>query len=197
VGLAVPVWSGCHPYDAVPVQFSCHVSQANGEVVHHEWLAEGPGDPRPALAERLVTACRGARTVVAYNAPFERRCLEHLGAAVPHYAGALRGIADRLMDLLPVMRSHVYHPDFGGSFRLKKVAPALAPELRYDGLAIRDGQFASLELVRLLFDGAAAEDDAKGRLRADLQRYCSQDTWALVKVLERLRGLASRVPTAR
>jgi hypothetical protein len=28
VGLAVPVWEGCHPYDAVPVRFSCHVQEA-------------------------------------------------------------------------------------------------------------------------------------------------------------------------
>ena len=27
VGLAVPVWHGCHPYDQVPVQFSCHVAR--------------------------------------------------------------------------------------------------------------------------------------------------------------------------
>ena len=97
VGLAVPVWNGCHPYDAVPVQFSCHVAQADGQVTHHAWLAEGPEDPRPALAERLVAACRGARTVVAYNAPFERRCLEQLADAVPHLAAPAerdRGPAD-------------------------------------------------------------------------------------------------------
>src|SRR5207302_6396448 len=83
VGLAIPVWDGCHPYDAVPVQFSCHVQDADGHVTHHEWLAEGPEDPRPALAERLVRACEGARTVVAYNAGFEGRCIEQMAEALP------------------------------------------------------------------------------------------------------------------
>jgi predicted RecB family nuclease len=187
VGLAVPVWNGCHPYDAVPVQFSAHVVPGDGQVTHHDWLAEGSRDPRPALAERLVTACAGARIVVAYNAPFERRCLAHLADAVPELATPLTAIAARLTDLLPVVRNHVYHPNFGGSFSLKSVLPALVPEVRYDGLAIADGQSASLELVRLLFGGDGLEPGARQPLRVALLAYCRQDTWALVKLLERLR----------
>jgi hypothetical protein len=49
-GLAEAVWNGCHPYDQVPVQFSCHVLHADGQMTQHAWLAAGPGDPRPALA---------------------------------------------------------------------------------------------------------------------------------------------------
>jgi hypothetical protein len=33
---AVPVWSGCHPYTPVPVQFSCHVQDRRGGVTHRE-----------------------------------------------------------------------------------------------------------------------------------------------------------------
>jgi predicted RecB family nuclease len=189
VGLAVPVWNGCHPYDAVPVQFSCHVVQSDGRLAHHAWLADGPGDPRPAIAERVVAACEGARTVVAYNALFERRCLEDTANAVPHLAVPLRDIASRLTDLLPVIRNYIYHPDFGGSFSLKRVLPALVPELRYDGLAIADGESASLELVRLLFHGDRLDPDARDRLRRDLLCYCDQDTRGLVRLLERLRQL--------
>jgi len=187
VGLAVPVWNGCHPYDAVPVQFSCHVATADGRVTHHEWLAEGSGDPRVALTERLVAACQGARTVVAYNAPFERSCLGQLAVAVPDWAAPLGEISDRLTDLLPVMRNHVYHPDFRGSFSLKTVVPALLPELSYDGLAIADGQSASLELVRLLGHEEVVEPEVRARLRNDLLSYCRQDTLGLVKLLECLR----------
>ena len=83
LGLAVPVWNRCHPYDNVPVQFSCHVQEADGSVTHHEWLAEGPEDPRPALAQQLIEACECARTVVAYNAGFERKCIEQMADAFP------------------------------------------------------------------------------------------------------------------
>jgi len=190
VGLPIPVWNGCHPYDAVPVQFSCHVEDAGARLTHHEWLAEGAGDPRPALAERLIRACSSARTIVVYYAAFERDCLQRMAEALPALAGPLRSFADRLVDLLPMVRNHVYHPAFGGSFSLKSVLPAMVPELRYDLLPIGDGQTASLELERLMFQEAEMVPEARARLREDLLRYCQQDTWGLVKLLERLRLLA-------
>jgi predicted RecB family nuclease len=110
--------------------------------------------------------------------------------ALPALARPLRRIADRLVDLLPVVRNHVYHPDLGGSFSLKSVLPAMVPELRYDILAIGDGATASLELERLLFQEEELAPEAKAQLRLDLLRYCHQDTWGLVKLLERLRHLA-------
>jgi uncharacterized protein DUF2779 len=139
--------------------------------------------------ERVVTACAGALAVVAYNAPFERGCLQHLARAVPRLAEPLNEVAARLIDLLPVVRSHIYQPDFCGSFSLKRVLPALVPELRYDALAITDGESASLNLVQSLFHGNTFQPEATQRLRDDLLRYCAQDTWGLVKLLERLRQL--------
>jgi predicted RecB family nuclease len=190
VGLPIPVWNGCHPYDQVPVQFSCHVQNAAGDLTHHAWLAEGSGDPRPALTARLVTACERARLIVAYNAPFERACIRQLADSVPHLAARLESIAGRVTDLLPVVRNHVYHPDFGGSFSLKRVLPALVPAARYDGLAIAGGETASLELARLLFHADAMAPADKERVRRELLEYCHLDTWGLVKLLERLRLLA-------
>lgn len=50
---------------------------------------------------------------------------EHLAAAVPSRRAALGKVAGRLVDLLPIVRDHVYHPDFLGSFSQKSVLPAL------------------------------------------------------------------------
>jgi predicted RecB family nuclease len=190
VGLAIPVWNGCHPYDALPVQWSCHVEDAAGRMMQHAWLADGPGDPRPELAERLLAACEPARTIAAYNASFERGCILRLAEGAPHLAPRLTRIAERLVDLLPIVRNHVYHPDFGGSFSLKSVLPALVPELGYDGLAISEGAMASVELERLLFRGEEMAPAEKEQLRGDLMRYCDLDTLGLVRLLERLRRLA-------
>jgi hypothetical protein len=55
------------------------------------------------------------------------RSLAELNAAHPR--GADQEIQSRLWDLLPVVRNHVYHPRFGGSFSLKDVLPALVPEI--------------------------------------------------------------------
>ena len=189
VGLAIPVWDGCHPYDQVPVQFSAYVPDSRGALQAHDWLAEGPGDPRPALAERLLAVCAGARAVVTYGS-FDRDRIRDLAAALPHLTAPLEALATRVVDLLPVVRNHVYHPDFGGRFSLKRVLPALVRELDYRGLAIAEGETASLELGRLLFHGAEMDAEERARLRADLLAYCHQDTWGLVRLLERLRGLA-------
>ena len=187
---AIPVWNGCGPYLAVPVQLSCHVLDARGATTHHEHLAEGPGDPRPAMAEAVIQACQGAATVVAYNASFERRCLEHLAEQVPARREALLAVAARLVDLLPMVRDHVYHPAFGGSFSMKTVGPALVPGLDYAGMEIGEGGTASAVLERLLLSGEPAGAAERATVRRQLLDYCRQDTLAMVKVVERLRALA-------
>ncbi len=189
-GLPIPVWNGCHPWDALPVQWSCHVEDGAGGLAHHAWLAEGPDDVRPALAEQLLAACEPARTIVAYHARFERECIQRIAAGAPALAPRLARIAERLVDLLPIVREHVYHPAFGGSFSLKRVLPALVPGLGYDDLAIADGALASVALERLLWGGDAVSHAERGRLRADLQGYCARDTLGLSRLLERLRSLA-------
>ncbi len=193
VAPAVPVWSGCHPFDAIPVQFSCHRQDGSGGYEHHEWLADGSDDPRTALAERLIEACAGARTVFAYNASFERACLRRVAAALPpKLARGLGDIDGRLQDVLPLVRDHVYHPDFEGSFSLKSVLPVLVSDLSYEGLEISEGGAASAELERLLFRSDSLEHEARAQLRQNLLRYCQLDTWGTVRLFERLQELAGR-----
>jgi len=189
---AIPAWNGCRPYDQIPAQFSCHVVAADGSTAHHEWLADGPGDPRPELARRLVAACRDARTVVAYNMGFEQRGIRLLAEAAPELADALNDIASRLADPWPVLREHVYHPDFGGGFSLKAVLPALVPELSYEGLEVAGGTVASVEIARLMFEGDGFAPGERERVRAALRQYCALDTRGLMALLERMRTLAGQ-----
>lgn len=188
VSRPIPVWPGCRPWEIVPVQFSVHVERG-GKLEHHAFLAEGPDDPRPAIAEALVAACAGARRVVAYYASFERDCIRHLAEAVPQHARELRRIERRLVDLLPAVRNHIYHPDFGGSFSIKAVLPALVPGLSYDDLPIHEGELASAQLTRLLFKEGEIPPAERAELRRHLLRYCERDSWAMVQLLDRLRGL--------
>ena len=187
---AIPVWQGCRPYDQVPAQFSCDVVDAAGHVVHHEWLADGGDDPRPEVAERVVDACRGAETVVAYNATFEGLVLRELAEAVPAHAADLTAIETRLIDALPLVRDHVYHPAFGGSFSLKAVLPALVSGMHYDDLDVAGGRAATIELARQMFEREALSGEERERMRSALRRYCAQDTLGVVRLLDRLNALA-------
>ena len=90
------------------------------------------------------------------------------------------------MDLLPLIRKHVYHPEFHGSYSIKSVYPALVPKAGYDDLAISEGGSASAAYVALI----SPETPAKERktLRRDLLAYCKRDTEAMVGLFEALRG---------
>src|SRR5437870_4198794 len=149
VSVARPRRGGSQTWQNVPVEFSWHVEERGRGLVHHEWLAAGPADPRPALADAVVAACAGARKVVAYHASFERECIRRLAEAAPRCASELQRIEQKLVDLLPLLRKHIYHPDFGGSFSIKRTLPALVPGLSYRDLKIGEGEPATLELVRL------------------------------------------------
>jgi Domain of unknown function(DUF2779) len=194
VSPAIPVWNGCRPWDQVPVQFSVHIEKPRGGYTHHAWLAEGADDPRPEQAERLVEACAGAQAIVAYNSSFERGCIKLLATATPGLARELGLLELKLVDLLPVVRNNVYHPKFNGSFSLKSVIPALVPDVTYEGLEIKDGAAATLALWRLVFEPERLGRRERAAMRRALLDYCERDSWATVKLLDRLRGLAGVPP---
>jgi hypothetical protein len=71
-----------------------------------------------------------------------------------------------------------------GSASLKSVLPAFVPVLSYAGLAIADGETASLMYLKALKNEVV--DEEKKRIYADLWKYCRLDTLAEVKLLEEL-----------
>ena len=148
-----------------------------------------PGDPRRELAERMIEATRGAKRIVTYSA-FEKTRIAELQALVPKLAEPLGALLGKLVDLLPVVRNHVYHSGFKGSFSIKAVLNPLVPDLTYSDLVIVDGLVASVEIARLLFVAHKIPVAERDRIRRDLLDYCERDTWAMVRLLERLRELA-------
>ncbi len=213
---AVPVWPGMGPWEQAAAQFSFHIERAprdrlrlvkdisregaeNAEQYdvlepqepydHYDFLAEGPLDCRPALARAMVEATKDAQRVVTYSS-FEKTRIKGLQQAVPELRAELEALEHKLIDLLPVIQKHVYHPKFDGSFSLKKVLPALVPELSYSDLVIVDGLAASVEIARLLFVAGKIAPEEQARVRRDLLNYCDRDTWAMVRLLETLRRLA-------
>jgi len=191
VNPALPLWSGCSPFGKIPVQFSVHTLSEDGEVSHDAYLAEGEGDPRPGVAEALVRALDGAATVLAWNAVFEKECLRNLAENCPEHADALLEARANTEDLLPVVRNHVYHPEFRGSFSIKDVVPALLPEMAYDDLEVTDGQVASFLLERLLCRPGELSAEARQALREQLVAYCQHDTAVMVDLFRFLNRVAA------
>lgn len=189
VSRAVPVWDGLAPWGTVPVQFSYHEKTLGGACRHTEWLAEGGSDPREALAAALVEACRNAGSIMTYT-HFERTQIRHLARAVPALTEGLKSIEDRLFDLHRAVKDHLYHPDFDGSFSIKNVLPVLVPELGWNDLEIAEGQTASVEIARMLLRPETFRKGEREALRRKLLAYCERDTWAMVRLLQRLEEIS-------
>ncbi len=196
VARAVPPWNGLAPWGAAVAQFSYHEQSSDDGHTHVGWLAEGPADPRRELAERMIDATRNARRVVTYSA-YEKSRIKELQVLLPDLAPGLQELLDKFVDLLPVVRNTVYHPDFKGSFSLKYILNPLVPDLSYDDLVIVDGRIASVEIARLLFVAQKIPAAERERVRHDLLEYCKRDTWATVRLVGRLRALAGELTSER
>lgn len=190
VGLAIPVWDGMGPWQPHPVQFSCHIASPGKDPRHVEWMAEDSTDCRVRMAEALMEALGSADVVVTYDMAFVRKCLEVMAAGAPAQSKALHAVRSRLRDLLPIVRTHVYHRDFLGSFALSAVLSALVPDLRSDSPEIPRGDTADALLHRLLFLREPEDPDLRGTQRQKLQNHFSLGTLAIMRLKERLDELA-------
>jgi len=188
VNPAIPRFSGMRPYDQLLFQWSVHVQRQPGSTPEHfEFLAMDSSDPRAAFIGSLCEALgeEDNGSIVVYNEQFESQRLWELASWLPAYTDRIRSIQRRLWDLLPVVRNHVYHPAFSGSFSLKTVLPALVPEMTYEGMEVPNGQAAGLAWESMI-RGDSSESERQANRKA-LLAYCGQDTLAMVKLLEALQ----------
>ena len=184
VNPAIPRFPGMRPYDQLPFQWSVHVLRKPGtELEHHEFLATDTTDPRREFITSLCPALGKSGSIVVYSA-FESQRLSELASWLPEFADQIEKIQARLWDLLPVVRNHVYHPKFAGSYSIKNVLPALVPSLTYEGMDVANGTDAGAAWD-LLVTGRL-EQTGRDRIRKALLDYCGQDTTALVRLLERV-----------
>jgi hypothetical protein len=184
---ALPRYAGMHPYDQIPFQWSVHFRNSPGaRLEHREFLNGDGGDPRRTFIARLLPVLEKHRQapIVVYS-DFESRCLSLLAGAFPRYANRIEAVRERLWDMLKVIRGHVYHPKFLGSFSIKSVLPALVPSMGYDDMEIADGLQAGVAYEKLTGNELDAKE--KARLRKALLAYCKQDSLAMVRLLEHLK----------
>jgi hypothetical protein len=185
---AVPMFDGCRPYTQTPFQFSLHIqNSAGGELTHLAYLADGSGDLRPGFLQALQAGLGPEGSIVSYNSSFEMGRLRELASQFLDHAAWLNQALVRFenADLLQPFRSFaLYDPSQHGSASLKAVLPAFTG-LGYDDLAIQEGDFASIQFLRLL-KGQIPKEEISG-LRENLLKYCERDTLAMVKLVEKLQ----------
>jgi uncharacterized protein DUF2779 len=192
IGSAVPIYDNTRPYQQLVFQYSLHVQESPDSCISHfEYLAKASPtiDPRANFVNQLIKDCGTSGDILVYNIGFERGRLNELRELYPQYSKALTHIISRLKDLmLPFQQKWYYTPAMKGSYSIKYVLPALVPELSYKDLEIQNGGTASSIFVQMV---QGSLDKNIAQTRQNLLKYCEMDTWAMVKILEKLQDIFS------
>jgi uncharacterized protein DUF2779 len=188
IQFAVPIWKGTHPYQQLPFQFSVHRLSRTQRLESESFLDLTGKDPGRALAKALLDACGARGPIFAYST-FEATCIRDLAKRFPRLKPSLTALHARLVDLRPITEEHYYHPSQQGSWSIKKVLSAIAPELRYDALpGVKDGGMAMEAYVEAI--APATSPGRREQIRQELIEYCALDTLAMVKIWEFFSGRA-------
>jgi hypothetical protein len=181
IQFAVPIWKGTRPYQQIPFQFSLHRLGRSGKLEPQSFIDLSGDDPSKGFAEALIGACGERGPVFVYNAGFETGRIRELAERFPRLKRSLLAINERVVDLLPVARERYYHPSQQGSWSIKDVLPAIAPDLSYADLGdVQDGGMAMNAFMEATANKTAAA--RKAQIEKQLLDYCALDTYAMVRL---------------
>ncbi|WP_139452074.1 DUF2779 domain-containing protein [Campylobacter armoricus] len=185
---AIPEYKGIRPYMQIPFQYSLHIDYKD-KLEHKEFLSECGIDPRYEFAKNLINDIPKDVCVLSYNASFEKGVIRNLALAFPEFSEHLLNIEKNIKDLMiPFQNKDFYHYKMQGSYSIKKVLPALIPDMEqaYKNLnLIHNGSEAmkSFETMQNM------DENKRKALRQALLEYCKLDTLAMVKILKHLEEL--------
>lgn len=190
---AIPKYQHTKPYQQVPFQYSLHwKTSEESELKHSEFLGDGISDPRRSLSEKLCQDIPLDVCTTAYNKSFECGRIREMAKEFPDLADHLNNIADNIVDLLePFQSGFYYSPSMNGSFSIKKVLPSLFPqdpELNYSNLPGNVHNGVDAMTIYPLLPNMTEEE--KAATRTALLQYCCLDTYAMVKIWEKLLSVA-------
>lgn len=125
--------------------------------------------------------------MLAYNKQFECGRLKELAQKFPDLSEHLMNVRGNIKDLLaPFQKGAYYNKAMGGSFSIKSVLPAVFPDdpsLDYHNLeGIHNGGEA-MAIFPLIKDMPQEEQE---KARKNLLKYCELDTYAMVKIWQKL-----------
>ena len=180
---AIPMFDNTSPYSQVPFQFSLHIQkEPHGKLEHIEFLHQEQSDPRRSLAEALVKGCGKKGSIVVYNQQFEKTRNKELADLVPDLSADILAINERVVDqLVPFRNRYLYSPKQKSSASIKYVLPAFS-DLSYKGMNIANGGDAMTKYLAFL-NGSQTKEESK-QMFEDLFKYCGQDTYAMVLLMD-------------
>lgn len=187
--LPIPKYDGTRPYQQVPFQYSLHYIE-EGKLYHKEFLAESGVDPRKLIAESLVRDISKNVPVLAYYMSFEKGRIKELAETFPDLKDHLMSIHDNIKDLIvPFKNRSYYAKGMHGSASIKYVLPAMFPNdesLNYKNLELVHNGDEAMNIYARLGEYPKEEQEY---IRKRLLKYCELDTYAMVKIYEKLKQI--------
>ncbi len=183
---AIPMFNGYHPYQQIVFQYSLHILQQNGSPEEHfECLVTDMEDPAKKIVEQLSNEIGKTGTVIVWNKGFEAGRNKEMARLYPKYKSFLEDVNERIYDLADIFRKGYYvHPDFFGSYSIKKVLPVMAADVNYDGLPIPEGTQAMMAWAKIMQGELSVAN--KNQVEKDLLAYCKMDTFAMFRIWQEL-----------
>ncbi|AUM62543.1 DUF2779 domain-containing protein [Spiroplasma monobiae] len=197
---AIPKYDNSWSYEQIPFQYSIHVidnpdydfNDPINTMKHLNFIADKQEDPRPEFLVNFIRDCfaYGPGVYVAYNKSFERGVIKNMIYSYPELSKPLEYIYHNTIDLMEFFKKKednwlIYHPDFRGSYSIKKTQPGLDSSLSYKDLKINKGDKAS-QTFRQFLDNVISQEEYEIILKEDMLKYCDRDTLAMIVVLQRV-----------
>ena len=187
---AIPKYEGQRVYGKVPFQYSLHYYDKDNNLKHKEFLSKEDIDPRRSLAEQLVKDIPKDVCVLAYNMSFEKTVIKNLAELYNDLREDLLKINENIKDLMvPFKNRDYYVKEMDGSYSIKYVLPALfkdEPSLNYHNLDLVHNGSEAMDTFKKL--GSYSKEERE-KVRESLLKYCELDTYAMVKIYERLKEI--------
>ena len=190
--LAIPEVEGTKPYQQLPFQYSLHIIKEKGASIQHkEFLAEiDDQNYIRHFAESMIKDMPENGSVIIYNKAFEPVRNNEIARMYPDLKDELERINSNIIDFMePFKQRKYYTKEMHGSASIKAVLPALYPndpELDYHNLpVVHNGGEASEAFLSL----RNMSKEEQKEIRHGLLVYCELDTYAMVKIWEKLNEI--------
>ena len=188
----IPQFEKVRPYEQIPFLYSLHtIESPEGELKHNYFIASIGKDPRRPLAESLINNISTKGSVIVYNKSLEKTVIKDLALQFQDLSSSLMKIRENIKDMMIIFqRRYYYVRAMKGSHSIKNVLPALfpnEPKLNYESLNIKNGEMAN-NIYTLLWLKSKEEQN---NIKKELVKYCSLDSYAMVKIFERLKESCS------
>jgi predicted RecB family nuclease len=171
---AMPLLENTKPYEQVVIQFSNHIYNKDNKMTHQMFLHDNKSNPDLAVIEHLLKFLDNNGSIVSYNKVYEQTRIRNLAKKHKMFSKELLSLVERFVDLMDVIKDHVYHPEFYGSYSLKVVSPVLLKEYgSYSDSVIKSGGEINKYFKEFIETPCA---ERKEELRKALFKYCQYDT---------------------